>query len=209
MDISFGEQYRSRGAGAWSAFRADVARTYRISEGGPLRRALECLGTPGLHALAVIRFGQWALACPAGLRIVFDPVYLLLNFGIRILWGIDMSRRTRIGPGLYIAHFGGIVISPQAVIGARCNISQGVTIGVSGRGDRAGVPVIGNDVYIAPGACLFGPIRIGNNAKIGANAAVGQDVPDNAIAVLDPGFRIVSYRGNRDAARGDSARNAS
>ena len=201
MDISIGTRYRSGGAGAWSAFRADIARTYRIGEGGPLRRTLECLGTPGLHALAAIRFGQWSLACPGWARIVLDPIYLLLNLAVRVLWGIDMSRRTRIGPGLYIAHFGGIVISPRAVIGARCNISQGVTIGVSGRGDRSGVPVIGNDVYIAPGACLFGPIRIGNNVKIGANAVIGEDLPDNAIAVLDPGFRIVSYRGNRDAAR--------
>jgi serine O-acetyltransferase len=59
------------------------------------------------------------------------------------------------------------------------------------------VPVIGDDVFIAPGARLYGNIRIGNNVAIGANAVVYRDVPDDAVVVLDPGFRIVSYKGNR------------
>ena len=83
------------------------------------------------------------------------------------------------------------------MIGEDCNLSQSVTIGVDGDGDRRGVPIIGNDVYIAPGARVIGRIRIGNNVKIGANAVVHRDIPDNAVVALDPGFRIISMKGNR------------
>jgi serine O-acetyltransferase len=75
------------------------------------------------------------------------------------------------------------------------------------------VPVIGDDVYIAPGACIFGAIRIGNNVRIGANAVVCKDIPDDAVVALDPGFTIISYRGNRRGnvtpLRSDSSRSAS
>jgi serine O-acetyltransferase len=54
-------------------------------------------------------------------------------------------------------------------------------------------------VYIGPGAKLFGPIHIGNNVKIGANAVVHADLPDDAVAALSPGFIILSRRGNRRA----------
>ena len=117
---------------------------------------------------------------------------------VRVMWGIELPRSATIGPGLYIGHFGGITISPGARIGKNCNISQQVTIGVSGKDGNRGVPVIGDNVYIAPGARLFGKISIGNNCKIGANAVVYKSIPDNAIVVLDPGFKIISYSGNRE-----------
>jgi serine O-acetyltransferase len=116
---------------------------------------------------------------------------------MRIFWGIELPRGVRAGPGLYIGHFGGLTISSSTVIGSNCNISQGVTIGISGSGERRGVPVIGDDVYIAPGARIFGKISIGDNVKIGANSVIDRDIPDNAIVVLDPGFKIVSFKGNR------------
>jgi serine O-acetyltransferase len=53
----------------------------------------------------------------------------------------------------------------------------------------------------APGAKIFGKIKIGNNVKIGANAVVYKDIPDNAIVVLDPGFKIISYKGNLPAGK--------
>jgi serine O-acetyltransferase len=53
------------------------------------------------------------------------------------------------------------------------------------------VPTIGNNVYIAPCAKMFGKIEIGDNVKIGANAVIHKSVPDNAIAVLNPGFQLL------------------
>jgi serine O-acetyltransferase len=175
----------------WSALKADIGRTYFYARGGAVSKTLQCARTPGVHAVIVLRFGQWARSMPLLFRIVLDPIYFVLNLLIQMMWGIEIPRATVVGPGLFIGHFGGITISASAVLGNNCSVSQNVTIGVSGSGDRLGVPVIGDDVYIAPGARLFGKITIGNNVKIGANAVIYKNLPDNCIAVLDPGFRIL------------------
>jgi serine O-acetyltransferase len=80
--------------------------------------------------------------------------------------------------GLYIGHFGNIVIHGDAIIGENCNISQGITIGVSNYGEKKGVPTIGNRVFIGPNACVFGNISIGNNVTIGANTVVTDTIAD-------------------------------
>jgi serine O-acetyltransferase len=176
------------------ALIADIARTYAIHEGGPVRKALACIRKPGVHAVVALRFGQWLLGRKVLTRVALEPVYAVMNLGVQVAWGIEIPRRATIGPGLDIAHSGGIVVSAHAVIGKNCNLSQGTTIGVAGDG---GAPVIGDDVYIGPGAKLIGGIRVGNNVKIGANAVVHKDLPDNAIAALSPGFKILSMKGNR------------
>ncbi len=180
----------------FAVLRADIRRTYDLLDGGRLRRVLNCARTPGVQAVTVFRFGQWLARRPIWLRVFLEPFFLVGQFLVHVLWGIELPRAATIGPGLYIGHFGGIVISPHAVIGERCSLSCGITIGMAGHGERFGVPVIGDRVYIAPGARVFGKIRIGNNVKIGANAVVYRDVPDNAVVALDPGFRIVSFSGN-------------
>jgi serine O-acetyltransferase len=124
----------------------------------------------------------------------FKIVSLILHRK-KILFGIDLSQ-ANIGEGFYIAHHGTIVVNPLAVIGKNCNISQGVTIGKANTGPKAGVPVIGDYVYIGPGAKIFGNIRIGNNVAIGANSVVTNDVPDNGVVVGVPA-RVVSYEGSK------------
>jgi len=176
--------------------RADIMRTYEYLQGGRLRRAVNCLRSPGVQAVIVFRFGQWLDSQPSLLKVLLQPIYFVLNGLIQIMWGIELPRSATIGPGFYIGHFGGITIAPGAIIGRNCNISQDLTIGLSGQGEKAGVPTIGDNVYLAPGARVFGKISIGNNVKIGANAVIYKDIPDNAIVVLDPGFKIVSYKGN-------------
>lgn len=180
-----------------SPLRADLRRRYAMTSGSRLRRVLTCARAPGVHAVLVLRFGQWCRRRHKLLRILFDPIYAVLNLLIHVLWGIEIPRNAKIGPGLYIGHYGGITVSSGAVIGRDCNLSQNITIGVSGAGAKRGAPTIGDNVYIAPGARLVGKITIGDNVKIGANAVIHKDLPDNAIAVMDPGFRIISYAGNR------------
>jgi serine O-acetyltransferase len=177
----------------------DLARFRDVGPGGHLAFVAQCLRTPGVHAVLVYRLGQWALGLPMWARIAVDPAYWVLSLLVHIVWGIEISRRAQIGGGLYIGHSGGIVVSSQASLGERCSISQGVTIGVSAGGRNAGAPQLGDDVYVGAGAKVFGAVRIGNNVKIGANAVVHRDVPDNAVVALDPGFTIVSFRGNRRA----------
>lgn len=188
--------------------RADLRRTYGYLGGSRARRIVACFATPGVQAVLVYRLGRWLRSRHLAVRVLMTPAYHALNLAVRCLWGIDIPRGCRIGPGLYIGHFGGITVSPSAVIGSNCNLSHDVTIGLAGQGAERGVPVIGDDVYIAPGAKLFGRIRVGNNVKIGANAVVHRDVPDNAVVVLDPGFRIVSLKGNRRRRFAERAANA-
>jgi serine O-acetyltransferase len=173
---------------------SDIKRTYDLIPGGKPKKIFTCVFAPGVQAAIVFRFGHWVHLQPKLLRILLKPVYMLLNALIQILWGIEIQYSARIGSGLYIGHFGGITISGEAVIGKFCNISQNVTIGISGQGEKRGVPIIGDHVYIAPGARLFGRISIGNNVKIGANAVIHKDVPDNSLAVLDPGFKIIASK---------------
>ena len=183
-----------------SALAADLARAYRYASGSRARRIAVCVRSPGVHAVMAHRFGRWLLGRPLWIRLPLEPFYVVLDLLVHALWGIEISRRARIGGGLYLAHAGGIVVGAGAVIGANCNLSHDVTVGMAGHGEKFGVPVIGDDVYIAPGAKLFGRIRVGDNAKIGANTVIHRDVPSNAVVVLDPGFHIVSFKGNRRGA---------
>lgn len=113
---------------------------------------------------------------------------------LKYKYGYDIPAETCIEPGFYIGHFGGIVISAGATIGRNCNISQGVTIGFNPRGKRKGFPVVGNEVYLGPGAKIIGGITIGDNVAIGANAVVIDDIPANSVAAGNPA-KIVSDNG--------------
>lgn len=180
-----------------SLFKQDLRRVHQLISGNLIKKIVGCYRSPGLHAVATYRFGHWLKTRGLVTRVILEPVHLFLSHRIRTRWGIEISRSAKIGPGLYIGHYGGITISGLAKIGKNVNISQLVTIGVSGLGEKKGAPTIGDNVYIAPGAKLFGNIKIGNNVKIGANAVIHRDIPDNAIAVLEPGYTIISYKGNR------------
>lgn len=124
-----------------------------------------------------------------------------LRFFVRVIYrhytyklGISIPGKTHIGKGLKINHFSDIVINSECIIGDNLTISNGVTIGRSDRGDREGCPIIGNGIYIGPGAKVFGNITIGNNVAIGANAVVTKDIEDNGVAVGIPA-KVVSYKG--------------
>ncbi len=171
--------------------KADLKRTSDLIKGSKVKKIIGCYRSPGCHAMVILRFGQWLQTKNLVIRSFLEPVYMFLYHRIRSKWGIEIPRVTQIGAGFYIGHSGGIVISGLAKIGKNVNISQQVTIGVAGKGDKRGVPTIGDNVYIAPGAKIFGKITIGNNVSIGANTVVHKDIPDGSIVVLDPGFTIL------------------
>ena len=140
----------------------------------------------GFWALLVYRFGRWRYGIrPRILRAPFSLLYKLLKFVAEMLLGIELPCETVIGRRLVIEHVGGIVISGDAVFGDDCILRNGVTVGLRNRMQR-GSPRLGDRVDIGAGAKLLGPIRIGNDVAIGANAVVLCDVPDNCIAVGIP-----------------------
>jgi|GEM_PF-2308922 len=181
-----------------SAVYYDIKAQFDLYGGrSRLRKLLRCLGTPGVQAMTTFRFGTWLISQPVGVRFLLHPFYAVLHTLVLVFWGIDMERGATIGPGLYIGHFGGINISSAATLGSHCFISQGVTVGVAGQGERRGAPRIGDNVYIAPGARLFGKITVGDNSKVGANCVVHKDIPAGATVVTSGGCEILSIYGQR------------
>lgn len=104
-----------------------------------------------------------------------------------LLAGVSIGDRVRIGPGLLLNH-GHVVIDGDTTIGPLCSVAPFVTIGLNTGGPDPSLagPTIGKFVFIGTGAKLLGPIHVGENARIGANAVVLQDVPPNATAVGVP-----------------------
>jgi len=96
--------------------------------------------------------------------------------------------------GLSIGHIGPVIINDYAKIGENCRVHVGVNIG-AGVNEPKAAPIIGNNVYIGPGAKIYGNIKIGDNVAIGANAVVNKDVPSN-VTVAGVPAKIVSNKGN-------------
>ncbi len=105
------------------------------------------------------------------LRIRYSRLSLRLGFSIPL---------NVFGPGLSIAHYGTIVVSAYAKVGANCRLHPSSCIGASG-GTNA--PIIGDNVYIGPGVKIYGKIKLGNNIAVGANAAVGDSFEEDNILI--------------------------
>ena len=153
----------------------------------------------GFWVMIAYRFGRWRYRVqPPLVRKFFSLIYHVLFKIAQIVTGIELPCEVDVGHNFVIDHFGGIIISGYAKFGDNCRIRNGVVVGLRRVEDKC-APVIGNNVDIGAGAKLLGPIRIGDNVLIGANAVVTIDVPDDSIAVGVPA--VVKPRGisGRDA----------
>ena len=93
------------------------------------------------------------------------------------------------GPGLHIVHYGTIVVHPDARVGRNCRLHPSTSIG-----DYNGVPHLGDNVYIGPGAKIYGPVTLGDNVAVGANAVVNKSFGSNVTLGGVPA-RIVAEKG--------------
>jgi serine O-acetyltransferase len=162
----------------WPAVKADVSR---FQDEGPDRRSLfRGLLSQGFQALLVYRIFRWCYER----GIPTQPVRFFFERFIEVTTGISIPVQARIGKGLRIHHFGGIIVHPQTVIGENCTLYHGVTLG--DLGGWGGAPRIGNDVVIGAGAKVIGEIEVGDESRIGANAVVLKAVPARHLAVGVP-----------------------
>ena len=97
--------------------------------------------------------------------------------------------------GLNLAHTGTIVISPYASIGENCRIHVGVNIGTAA-GTTGQAPKIGNNVYIGPGAKIYGPITLADDIAIGANAVVNRDCLEKNATLVGVPAKVVNHKGS-------------
>ncbi|MBE9030416.1 serine acetyltransferase [filamentous cyanobacterium LEGE 11480] len=156
------------------------------------------LGRQGIWVMTQYRVSRWVhfyFHIPV-LRPLLKLLCGIWQKVIEIVTGVELPNRAEIGGGLFMPHANGIIIHIDAKLGRNCNLSQQVTIGVGGREDR-GTPQIGDRVFFGPGAKIFGPITIGHDVAIGANAVVLRDLPHQAVAVGIPA-KVISYDGSQD-----------
>jgi serine O-acetyltransferase len=178
-----------------ATIKADAFR-YRGSTGW---RAMlsSYISEPGFRLTYYLRKTRFYSAKKRSIWIIAYAYNRVMYHVYRMRYGLDISPQASIGPGLYIGHFGGVVISPKATLGANVNIAQGVTIGSVSGGPRKGAPVIGDRVWIGANAIIVGRITIGREALIGPGAYVFFDVPDRGVVLGNPGI-IVANTGSDD-----------
>jgi serine O-acetyltransferase len=151
---------------------------------------------PGLWVMAVYRFGCWRYTIRwRWLRMGFSFAYKISFAFVQAATGTELPCETRVGRRLRIDHSQGIVISGDAWLGDDVILRNGVTIGLRRVGVR-GSPVIGDRADIGAGAKILGPIHLGDDVCVGANAVVLTDVPSNSIAVGVPAR--IARRSNSD-----------
>ena len=142
---------------------------------------------PGFHALLFYRIAHFFYC--RNLLYMHKLLFLArLNSQIaRFFTGIEIHPGAKIGRRLFIDHGMGIVIGETSTIGDDCTIYHNSTLGGTGKDKYKRHPDLGNHVMVGSGAKILGPIKIGNNVKIGANCVVLKDVPENSTIVGIPG----------------------
>jgi len=143
---------------------------------------------PGVHAVWGHRISHWLWQ--RGARLAARALAELT----RILTGVDIHPGAVLGGGLFIDHATGVVIGETAEVGEDVTLYQGVTLGGTGRDIGKRHPTVGDRVTIGAGAKVLGPIKIGDDSRIGANAVVVKPVPSSSVVIGVPG-QVISRHG--------------
>lgn len=177
---------------AEGAFATDADKYYSIVSNGSrgLRQRLQLwLLDADFRIVAGFRFDQAARRWQRQHRLlglVPRAAAVLWRRRAATLHHTDIDHRASIGPGFFLMHRNGVFIGP-VTIGDNCVIHHNVTIGQRVAAGDQGVPRLGDDVWIGPGATITGDIRIGNGVTISAGSVVSRDVPDHSLVAGNPG----------------------
>lgn len=143
------------------------------------------LTNPAFVSLVVYRYGRWAIGRRnRTARYLAQKLYGAMNLVTANLFKIWLPPQVTLGDAFHIIHAeGSLSIHPEAVIGDRLGVMHNVTVGTN---MGAGVPRIGDDVFIGVNSTILGGIVIGDRVRIAANTAVTTDVPSDSIVVGSP-----------------------
>jgi len=174
--------------------REDIKTIFRRDPAA--RNVWVVLSYPGLHALILHRIAHrlWNTRIPP--REFWKSFARIVSQFSRFMTGIEIHPGAKIGRRFFIDHGTGVVIGETAEIGDDVLMYHEVTLGGTSLQKVKRHPTIGNNVLIGMGAKIVGAVVVGNNCKIGANAVVNKDVPENCTVVGVPG-RIVMRDGFR------------
>jgi serine O-acetyltransferase len=174
----------SRPLGLLSTIRADVrAKALWIYEADRPKEMLKALLTDGTAAMVIYRLMQWSR------RWRLTPLEMIFNKWNSAFCRCIIGRGAEFGPGLVLVHSDGVVINGEVRGGRGVTIMHQVTIGAEGRQS----PILGDGVFLGAGSKIIGAVRIGDYARIGANAVVVADVPSHCTAAGIPA-RIFRHR---------------
>jgi serine O-acetyltransferase len=141
-----------------------------------------------LHLILLYRFGQLAMVLWEKSKLLGAlplAIALFFQYLSRVVFHLEIPLRCRIGPAFHLGHPYGIILGPTE-IGANCNVTHGVTIGMGLAASGRGVPTLGDNVWIGPGSILTGPIHIGDGATVSAGSVLARDVPPRALVAGNP-----------------------
>lgn len=174
--------------------REDIKTIFRRDPAA--RNVWVVLSYPGLHALVLHRIAHrfWNTRIPP--REFWKSFARIVSQFSRFMTGIEIHPGAKIGRRFFIDHGTGVVIGETAEIGDDVLMYHEVTLGGTSLQKVKRHPTIGNNVLIGMGAKIVGAVVVGNNCKIGANAVVNKDIPENCTVVGVPG-RIVMRDGFR------------
>ncbi|HEX5916752.1 MAG TPA: serine acetyltransferase [Nocardioides sp.] len=179
------------------SFRTDVDKYYTITaEGrrGPAQRLRLWMWNADFRVVACYRLDRAARRYQAEHQLTGLPARVFMAVWRRRVMNIhhaDIDHRAQIGPGLFLMHHTGVFIGP-VTIGDNCVLHHNVTIGQRVASGDHGVPRLGDDVWIGPGATITGDVTIGDGATISAGSVVSRDVPARALVAGNPGRVIAS-----------------
>ena len=186
-----------------AAFHADCRRLHRSEALSTLQMLKLIIDSAGLKALLAYRLGRYLLQLQTQrrqplLRPLGWLLYGLISGYARQALDIHLDLSADIGAGLYIGHFGNIVVR-QCKLGSHCSIAQSVHIEPtdSAEGPTAG-PTIGDRVWIGGHARIIGAYLIGDRSTVGAGAVVKRDIPSGALFMGSPGRVVMSDYDNSD-----------
>jgi serine O-acetyltransferase len=164
----------------FKTFRSDIRAV--LERDPAARNGFEVFFTySGFHAIRFYRFAHFLY------KIKLKFLARCVSQFAKFLTGIEIHPAAKIGKGVFIDHGSGVVIGETTEVGDNVTIYQGVTLGGPGKDKGKRHPTIHSNVMISSGAKVLGPIVIGENSKIGANAVVLKDVPPNSTVVGIPG----------------------
>jgi len=147
----------------------------------------QSLFAQGFWALLANRLGNWRMGLPRLLRPPFSLLYACVYRVCHWTTRIELPYIVRVGRRVRIWHHGGCVLGARS-IGNDVQIRHNVTFGLANHGDPIHMlPILEDRVIVGAGAAVLGPIRIGHDSVIGANAVVTQDVPPHSLVAGIPG----------------------
>lgn len=170
-------------------FSSDVRAAFQKD---PAARSLvEVLTSyPGTKAVLLHRIAHFFFE----IGLPFVPRYL--SDISRQITGIEIHPGAQIGSDFFIDHGSGTVIGETSEIGNNVTIYQNVTLGGTSLERKKRHPTLGDNVVLGAGAKVLGPVKIGNNVRVGSNSVVTKDIPDNSVVVGVPG-RIIAREGEK------------